>query len=78
MSVVTRHPRYAFLLFCVLLGTFFLLAAPSVPAGRLRPFGDLRRILHEEDMRYRHALKARADLVKKWGPTDDDVVSYVV
>lgn len=75
MSVFTRHPRYCMLLACVLLGAFFMLSTPGMPAESLRPGSSLRKILQDEDRRYDQALRARQALVGKWGPTDDDVVS---
>ena len=75
MSVVTRHPRYAMLLGCILLGAFFLLSGSSVPADSLQFGKSLRRVLQEEDVRYEEALRGREWLIRKYGPTEDQVVS---
>ncbi|EKM54906.1 uncharacterized protein PHACADRAFT_259072 [Phanerochaete carnosa HHB-10118-sp] len=76
MSVLTRHPRYCLLLICVLLGAFFMLSTPSFPAGSLRPGSSISKVLADEDRLYDEALKARQELVEKWGPTDEDVASF--
>ncbi|THG93611.1 hypothetical protein EW026_g7672 [Hermanssonia centrifuga] len=78
MSVFTRHPRYVFLLLTILLiCSFLLLPAPpsSIP---LRPVKSVKRILQEEDASYAAALEGREAMVRKWGPTAEDVVSFPV
>ena len=35
----------------------------------------LRRYLHDEEVRYEQALKDREAMVRKWGPTAEDVVA---
>ena len=82
VSVFSRHPRYALLLATILLASVFVLfpsSSPSMPrpGEYLRPAKSLRAVLQEEDLRYDLALDAREDLVRKWGPTAQDVVSYV-
>lgn len=80
MSVFTRHPRYVFLLLSILLICSFLLF-PSHSSSLARDgylsSKSLQRVLREEDALYSDALVARENLVKKWGPTAKDVVSYV-
>ncbi|KIP02579.1 hypothetical protein PHLGIDRAFT_26518 [Phlebiopsis gigantea 11061_1 CR5-6] len=75
MSVLTRHPRYAVFLLCILLGTLFVLTTPTVPPNGFRPSAT-RRFLHEEDLRYRDTLRGREWLVRKWGPTDAGVEPF--
>ena len=80
MSVFTRHPRYVCLLvFILLVCSFLLLPSHSSPLPRATNFSfkTTRHILREEDARYSQALEAREDLVRKWGPTAEDVVACV-
>jgi hypothetical protein len=62
----------------VALGLFFW--APSFGIGPLYyrdpyhlPFGSLSERLREEEMRYAQTLKARKGLIKKFGPTTEDI-----
>jgi len=65
----------------VALGLFFW--APSFGIGPLYyrdpyhlPFGSLSERLREEEMRYAQTLKARKGLIKKFGPTTEDIEAY--
>lgn len=82
VSVFSRHPRYALLLTSILLVSVYILFPSSAtpiprPGEYLRSAKSLRSVLHEEDRRYDLDLEAREDLVRKWGPTAQDVVSCV-
>lgn len=79
MSFVTRNPRYVFLLFVTLLVcAFFLLPSHASSFARYTSSPrTTKQVLREEDARYDQALEAREELVRKWGPTAEDVVPYV-
>ena len=86
MSFFARHPRYVFILLLSLLTCSFLLirgrpaALPRVSAmdSYARSGRSLRRYLHDEEVRYEKALLDREAMVRKWGPTAEDVDPYAV
>lgn len=79
LAILNRHPRYVYLLVGILVCTAFLLTTGRPEPPRLAWGGDraLKRALREEDLRYEQNLRARQDLVRKWGPTDDRVAACV-
>lgn len=78
LAILNRHPRYVYLLVGILVCTAFLLTTGRPEPPRLAWGGDraLKRALREEDLRYEQNLRARQDLVRKWGPTDDRVAAF--
>ena len=64
----------------VALGLFFWTPSPFGigPLYHQDPFrlhtASLSERLHEEEMRYTATLKAREGLIRKYGPTKDDIV----
>ena len=77
LAILNRHPRYVYLLAGILVCTIFLLTTGGPAPSRLGFGGDraLKRALREEDIRYEQNLRARQDLVRKWGPTDDRIAA---
>lgn len=79
-----RHPRYfallAVLLFLVVIQLLF---KPTDTLKNSRLFtstavtSSLKDVLDNEEARYRLALQDREGLVQRWGPTVQDVASYV-
>ena len=74
-SIWKRHPRYTLLLVIILLATCFILVPPG-PAFKPVMFADEpdlhHRLARSEDL-YEQALVARAALLRRFGPSPEDV-----
>lgn len=88
-SLYSRHPRYILLAAFLLLSTFLLLASQRVPPGAGRyydelsvGYGDdedtLKSRLASSETIYQRMLTARAGLVKKFGPSPEQVAMCVL
>lgn len=71
-SLLTRHPRYVALLAAATLTTIYLLfptrSSPSPPLS-------LRAVLEREERLYAETLERRAEMVRRWGPTPENVTT---
>ena len=85
MAFLGRHPRYIFALLLTLLACISILLFERPPrvslAVRLdsqRGSKSLRGMLLDEEELYKEAIKDREALVRKWGPTAEDIAMCVV
>ncbi|KDQ49958.1 hypothetical protein JAAARDRAFT_42446 [Jaapia argillacea MUCL 33604] len=84
--VLSRHPRYALLIFLVLMGTLYMLASDKIPEYEgygvnesKKPLGydpDLGVRVQRAERVYQKMLKNREALVDKFGPNPNDVVNF--
>ncbi|KAI0075649.1 hypothetical protein K474DRAFT_1676216 [Panus rudis PR-1116 ss-1] len=85
-SVVQRHPRYSLLLVLTLIIASFLLFPSSQPPfhklsevdyfRKANAGKSLRAVLDDEERRYQKVLHDREAMVRKWGPTPQQVVAF--
>lgn len=81
-SILQRHPRYSLLSFVLLLVTFLLLASQRAPPSIGHYYDEfdytddqdaLAVRLAQSERIYQRVLTLRAGLVKKFGPTPEQV-----
>lgn len=83
MHLHSRHPRFTTALLVVIFISVLLLAnlvpvdtlSGSVGFHRLGGAYDLAETLRIEEEYYQKMLDQRQDLIKKWGPTADKIIS---
>lgn len=85
ISVVQRHPRYALVLVVTLIAASFLLFPSSQPpfhkpseqdhVQKVKPAKSLKEILADQERGYQKVLHDRGGMVRKWGPTPQQVVA---
>lgn len=83
-SVWQRHPRYSITVFVIILVTLFLLGPYHTPGGLEGPYvygtmgdHDLPARVARAVRIYDKVLRDRAGLIRKFGPTPNDVAMYV-
>jgi len=74
-AVWQRHPRYSLFVLCILITTFYLLSPYRAPSPSLQDLSLPSRIEQSEKI-YNHLRKEREGLIKKFGPTPNDVVMF--
>ncbi|KIK61067.1 hypothetical protein GYMLUDRAFT_85072 [Collybiopsis luxurians FD-317 M1] len=80
-SIWKRHPRYSILLLVILLATCFVLVPPgsyNEPSLHRMSFdgGAIEQRLATSEIFYRKALQDRQALLKRFGPTPEDVENF--
>ncbi|PCH35841.1 hypothetical protein WOLCODRAFT_107891 [Wolfiporia cocos MD-104 SS10] len=74
---IARHPRYtAVLAFVLVAFVFVIMQGAPESEGYWRREKPLKWKIMEEERRYERVLRDREDMVRKWGPTPEQVVAF--
>jgi hypothetical protein len=80
MALYARHPRFTVALLILIFISLVMFASDSASLGSVRSaaFGKSRdaalaEALASQEMYYEEMLQRRQQLIKKWGPTPDQV-----